>query len=72
MNKLFTQENGRYGEFGGVYMPELLMAPISELTAAWNKTKVDKAFRQSLTELLKNYAGRPTPLTEVTRFSASN
>lgn len=69
MNKLFTQENGRYGEFGGVYMPELLMAPISELTAAWNKTKVDKHFRQSLTELLKNYAGRPTPLTEVPRFS---
>ncbi|NNM59760.1 MAG: tryptophan synthase subunit beta [Legionellales bacterium] len=69
INKVFEQQNGRYGEFGGVYMPELLMAPITELAEAWQKIKVDKAFRKMLAELLKNYAGRPTPLTEVSRFA---
>ncbi len=56
-------------KFGGTYMPELLMAPINELTETWNKIKSDKKFQQNLDEILKNYAGRPTPLTEVTRFA---
>ncbi len=60
---------GRYGEFGGTYMPEVMMAPIGELTTAWNNIKSNKLFRQSLTDLLKNYAGRPTPLTEISRFA---
>ncbi len=62
-------ENGRYGEFGGTYIPELLMTPVSELTQIWNQLKNNHAFRDSLTELLKNYAGRPTALTEVKRFA---
>jgi len=60
----------RYGEFGGVYMPELLMAPILELAQFWEETKQDKEFRQTLLNILKHYAGRPTPLTEIPHFSA--
>ncbi len=59
----------RYGEFGGKFMPELLMAPISELELAFNASKADLEFQKNLSRLLKNYAGRPTALTEVTRFS---
>lgn len=68
-NQQFEQINGRYGEFGGVYMPELLMAPISELKDAWKAIKFNERFQQVLAELLVNYAGRPTPLTEISRFT---
>ena len=60
---------GRYGEFGGIYLPELLMTPIMELIKIWEKMRSDPSFHRTLTELLKNYAGRPTPLTEVSRFA---
>src|SRR5262245_30951021 len=67
--KSFQQKQGRYGEFGGSYMPELLMAPIHELTVTWNKIKKQKQFHLELMDLLKNYAGRPTTLTEIPHFS---
>lgn len=69
--KLLQQNNGRYGEFGGAYLPELLMTPIHELTDSWNKIKYDRHFQRTLASILKHYAGRPTPLTEVKRFSAA-
>jgi tryptophan synthase beta subunit len=62
--------SGRYGEFGGMYMPELLMQPVNELIAAWNDASNDPGFRADLRSILKDYAGRPTPLTEVRSFSA--
>ncbi|OAI48245.1 tryptophan synthase subunit beta [Gammaproteobacteria bacterium SCGC AG-212-F23] len=61
--------NGRYGEFGGAYVPELLMTPLNELVTTWNTIKHDSEFLDHLDNILKNYAGRPTPLTEVLRFS---
>jgi tryptophan synthase beta subunit len=64
-----SSQQGRYGEFGGVYMPELLMAPLHELTQAWHKIKHQQPFRHTLTELLKNYAGRPTAFTEIPHFA---
>ena len=67
--KYDIDEQGRYGEFGGVYMPELLMAPMNELTQAWKQAKTSPSFHLELAELLTNYAGRPTPLTEVSRFA---
>ena len=67
--KYDVDAQGRYGEFGGVYMPELLMAPMKELMQAWNQAKTSTSFHQALDTLLTNYAGRPTPLTEVSRFS---
>ncbi len=71
MNEHITTEsnNGRYGEYGGMFIPELLIAPIQALTDAWNKAKHDKNFEIMYKQKLANYAGRPTPLTEVTRFA---
>lgn len=63
--------NTRYGEFGGMYMPESLMAPLEELIRVWNIAQSDPEFQRRLADILKHYAGRPTPLTEVTRFAAA-
>lgn len=65
-----NKQRGRYGEFGGMYIPELLMQPISELIAVWESVKHDVTFQDSLSAILKNYAGRPTALTEVPSFAA--
>ncbi|HEV2614635.1 MAG TPA: tryptophan synthase subunit beta [Gammaproteobacteria bacterium] len=58
-----------YGEFGGQYIPELLMEPIAELTREFERIKVDINFQVNLNNILKHYAGRPTPLTEIKNFS---
>ncbi len=55
--------------FGGVYLPELLMAPIQALEKGWNTFRADGDFISELQDLLENYAGRATPLTEVKQFS---
>ncbi len=60
---------GRFGEFGGRFVPETLMAPVEELTRAYAKARADAAFRRELHHLLTTYAGRPTPLTEAKRLS---
>lgn len=70
MTNLYQPHNGRYGNFGGAYLPELLMAPILQLETQFNQLKNDTAFNKQLDTILKNYAGRPTPLTEIPRFSA--
>ena len=54
---------GRFGEWGGRYVPELLVPPLNELEAEFESARADVAFRQELDALLKDYAGRPTPLT---------
>jgi len=53
---------GRFGAYGGRYVPETLMAALEELESEYEKVKRDKQFQARLTELLRNYAGRPTPL----------
>ncbi|MEI6416152.1 MAG: tryptophan synthase subunit beta [Verrucomicrobiota bacterium] len=68
-NYLLEAAECRYGAFGGRFMPELLMAPINELEQAFQANKRDPSFQSAFTALLKNYAGRPTALTEVARFS---
>ena len=55
-------EKGRYGEFGGMYIPETLVSALYELEEAYNECKNDKQFMAELDELLKNYAGRPSLL----------
>lgn len=67
--KAYQIQNGRYGEFGGTFVPEILMAPITALTAQWERCQLDARFQHELATLLMNYAGRPTPLTEVKRFA---
>ena len=61
----------RFGDFGGVFAPETLMAPLEALERAWLAAREDPAFIDELTALLRDYAGRPTPLTPARRLSAS-
>ncbi len=56
-------------QFGGMYMPELLIAPLEQLKEAWRGRS--PSFQKRLDEILATYAGRPTPLTEAKRFAAS-
>ena len=55
-------ERGRFGNFGGKFVPETLMAALAELERAYQETREDQEFRQALDRLLHTYAGRPTPL----------
>ncbi len=66
---LRDQHGPFFGEYGGRYMPESLVAAIDELTAAYTDAVADPAFRAELAGLLSSYAGRPSPLTEVARFA---
>ena len=52
----------RYGRYGGQYVPETLMPALAELQDAWVAARADDAFRAELAELLRDFAGRPTPL----------
>jgi len=61
---------GRFGEFGGAYAPETLMAPLAELAATWERSITDHGFQSELASLLRDYAGRPTPLSPARRLSA--
>jgi tryptophan synthase beta chain len=60
---------GRFGVYGGRYVPETLMAALEELERAYSKARKDKAFQRELNDLLKNYAGRPTPLYFANRLT---
>ena len=53
---------GRFGPYGGRYVPETLMVPLLELERAYEIAKSDHAFQKQFSDLLKNFAGRPTPL----------
>lgn len=61
--------NGHYGIYGGKYIAETLMTPINELEAAYEDAKRDPAFQQEFADILKNYVGRESPLTEAKRLS---
>lgn len=60
---------GRFGEFGGRYLPEALVPACAEVEAAFRRAWVDPGFRGRLDHLLATYAGRPTPLTDCARLS---
>ena len=60
---------GRFGEFGGRYVPEALMGALDELERAWETAVGDTRFQTELKRLLEEVVGRPTPLYEATRFS---
>jgi tryptophan synthase beta chain len=72
MQKLMTQvpdATGHFGPYGGMFVPETLMAPLHELTQEYEKARTDKAFRSELKFLLEEYAGRPTPLYRAERMT---
>jgi tryptophan synthase beta chain len=61
---------GRFGQFGGKYVPETLMSALSELEEAFQKYRQDPDFQSELQELLRNYVGRATPLYFAERLTA--
>jgi len=63
-------DRGRFGEFGGQYMPETLMPAVAELEAAYDEARADPAFRAELATVLRDWVGRPTPLTDAARLAA--
>jgi tryptophan synthase beta chain len=60
---------GRFGEFGGRYVPETLVAALDELATAYDAARADPEFASELSKLLSEYVGRPTPLTETHRLT---
>src|SRR3974390_2982219 len=61
---------GRFGPYGGRYVPETLMAALQELEAAYADARRDRSFRAEYLNLLHTYAGRPTPLFHAARLTA--
>src|ERR1700738_5299399 len=64
-----TTAPGRFGPYGGRYVPETLMVPLFELERAYEEAKSDVRFQAQLQDLLKNFAGRPTPLQFASRLT---
>src|SRR5438445_564363 len=64
-----TAAPGRFGPYGGRYVPETLMVPLFELERAYEQAKSDSAFQAQFQYLLKNFAGRPTPLQFASRLT---
>src|SRR6184192_1690580 len=61
---------GRFGPYGGRYVPETLMAALEELARVYEAARQDRAFWAELDGLLRDYVGRPTPLSEAPRLAA--
>ncbi len=64
-------EGERFGPFGGRYVPETLITALDELVAAYEEAAADSTFREELDLLLRDYAGRPSPLYRASRVVAS-
>ena len=62
---------GRFGEFGGQYVPETLMPAVAELETAYLEARADPSFERELGGLLRDWVGRPTPLTDASRLAAA-
>lgn len=65
-----VDDNGRFGSFGGRYVPEALMAALNELESEWDATRSDPEFERAFTALLDEVVGRPTPIYAAERFSS--
>ncbi len=70
ITKSEPDERGHWGRFGGRYVPEILVAPLAELTEEFTRARHDNDFWQKLNQLLRDYAGRPTPLFHARRLTA--
>jgi tryptophan synthase beta chain len=64
-------EPGRFGPYGGRYVPETLIPALDALVAAWAEARVDPAYRRAVAGELRDWAGRPTPLTFAPRLTES-
>ncbi len=68
-SNVWPDARGRFGEFGGRFVPETLMHPVEELERAYETARHDAKFREELDHLLKHFAGRPTPLFHARRLT---
>jgi tryptophan synthase beta chain len=69
MTPVFPDRHGFFGQFGGKFVPETLMAALDEFESAYKKLKRDKSFKHELSDVLTDFVGRPTPLTEAKKFA---
>ena len=70
LNEVISPDaSGHFGQFGGRFVPEALMAALDELDAAFRASKTDPEFIRELADLQSNYTGRPNPITVAARFS---
>ncbi|ADB32130.1 tryptophan synthase, beta subunit [Kribbella flavida DSM 17836] len=69
MTTLLPDQLGHFGRFGGRFMPEALIGPLDELTAAWQNAMADKTFTDEFERMLREYAGTPSLLYDATRLS---
>lgn len=67
--QLSTQTPGHFGDFGGKFVPETLMVALRELECVYEEAKQDESFRDELSALLRDFAGRPTPLFYAERLT---
>src|SRR5204862_3886994 len=72
MSPALPDAQGRFGRFGGRFVPETLMAPLIELERAWAAATRDRRFQRRLGALLQDYAGRPTPLYFAERLTEAS
>jgi tryptophan synthase beta chain len=68
--EIWPDARGRYGPYGGSFVPETLVGPLAELTQAYADARADVSFQRELDFSLRNFAGRPTPLQRAERLSA--
>ena len=66
---VYPDRHGRFGPYGGQFVPETVMPAVGELVEAYAAAKEDAAFQEELAGLLTNYAGRPTPLYHAARLT---
>jgi tryptophan synthase beta chain len=69
MTATLPDRHGFFGQFGGRFVPETLMAALDEFEGAYKKLRRDKSFHRELEDALANFVGRPTPLTESRKFA---
>src|SRR5207237_4337514 len=67
--RALPDRRGYFGEFGGKYVPETLMAALDEFESAYKKARRDRSFRREFESILANYVGRPTALSEAVKFA---
>jgi tryptophan synthase beta chain len=66
---VFPDLNGHFGQYGGSFVPETLMHPLEELKAAYAEARADASFQREFETLLREYVGRPTPITFAERLT---
>ena len=69
MSETLPDARGRFGAYGGAFVPEILAPAFDALRAAWDEAQADPAFWAGWRHILRDYVGRPTPLTFAPRLS---